>query len=643
MNYYLIAPLRHNLPPLTYQSEDALKIAQVADISIRGKKTQGIVIERVEKPDFACVAARGTDAFFSESQSFLAQFITKYYCANVGVAFGLFVPVAADSPAPQNSPESPKTPQDSADSPPDSPKDSPQDSPKTLPQISPPNPLSPKQESALDFIQSHARTLLFGDTGSGKTEIYIHAALEAIKRGENVLFLMPEISLTPQMEARLRAVFGELVCIWHSKIAKPKKAQILANLGSFKIIAGARSALFLPIENLGLIIIDEEHDDAYKASSAPRYNARDLCLYLGKHRAIRVILGSATPSVTSYYHFQKSGEIFRLKGSHFAGKKRVIFENPHETISPNLLAKLAQTLEMKRQAIVFVPIRANFKSLLCRNCGQALKCKKCSVALSLHLKQRALKCHYCGYSRKVVATCPACGSDDFSALKIGTQEVAKELSAALPGARIGIFDRDEVTSDSKLKAILGRFERGEIDILVGTQMLSKGHNYRGVYLSAILGLDWLLNGGDFRALERAAALFFQIAGRCAREGDGEVFAQSANAGFFERFLDDYEDFLRFELAAREGAYPPFKRLAFLVAQNRDDRAAHAALVRCKKLVESYANIEVVGLERAPIERINGLWRYAMLLRTSHTGALLDCLSRLKTAPISIDIDPLQLL
>ena len=512
--------------------------------------------------------------------------------------------------------------------------------------LSPPT-LSPAQKKALNFILTRDKTLLFGDTGSGKTEIYINAICATLAQGKNVLFLMPEIALTPQMEKRLKRVFGDLVCIWHSKVSKAKKERILAHLDSIKIIAGARSALFLPLTNLGLIIVDEEHDEAYKATTNPRYNARDLAIFLSQKQGIRLILGSATPSVTSYYHFLRQNCVFRLKGGYFDGKKNIIFDNDLENIPQILVDKIATALESKKQIIVFVPMRGNFKVLQCAECGSGVKCKHCSINMSLHSRKNALICHYCGYTEPFFdgkTKCKICDSTNFKALKIGTQEIYKNLSAHFKSAKIAIFDRDEVRSDSRLRKILSDFNDNKIDILIGTQMISKGHDYHNVELVAILGIDNLLNSSDFRANERATSLLFQIAGRTGRKNDGEVFINTQNSAFFRRFLGDYEDFLRFELENRANLYPPYARIALICAQNKDESKAKEILQNAKKIVEStHRFVEIVGLNKAPIERIGGLWRYFMLLRAKSAKELINAIAPIKDMPLIIDIDPQQII
>lgn len=658
MKHYLIAPLKLNLPPLEYESREILRENDIAKISIKNKSLFGIVLCEVEKPNFKCKEAVKSEFALSESQVILGHFVANYYCVNLGVAFGIFVAKKRNESSLQG--ESKDLPIDSSDL--DSSlrtkcfaqndgfgldcHDSTQsvesrnDNRFAIPK------LSPAQQSALDFILSHDRTLLFGDTGSGKTEIYINAICETLSQGKNVLFLMPEIALTPQMEKRLKSVFGDLVCIWHSKVSKAKKERILSNLDSIKIIAGARSALFLPLTNLGLIIVDEEHDEAYKATQNPRYNARDLAIFLAKKQGIRLILGSATPSLNSYYNFTRENCVFRLKGGYFEGKKSIIFDNDLDNIPQILVDKIATALESKKQIIIFVPMRGNFKVLQCTNCGSGVKCKHCSINMSLHSRKNALICHYCGYTEPFFdgrTKCKVCDSTSFKALKIGTQEIYKNLSTHFSQANIAIFDRDEVRSDSRLRRILSDFNDNKIDILIGTQMISKGHDYHNVALVAILGIDNLLNSSDFRANERTVSLLFQISGRTGRKNDGEVFINTQNSAFFGRFLDDYEDFLRFELENRVNLYPPFMRIALICAQNKVEAKAKDILQNAKKIVESTKrNVEIVGLNKATIERIGGLWRYIMLVRAKSAKELLNALAPIKDMPLIIDIDPQQI-
>ena len=431
--------------------------------------------------------------------------------------------------------------------------------------------LTPAQEQARKFAEANETSLIFGDTGSGKSEIYIALIAQELAAGKQALFLMPEISLTPQMTKRLKSYFGEQLGVWHSKISPKKKREILAkfNAGEIKLIAGARSALFLPFSDLGLIVVDEEHDDSYKSAAAPRLNARDAAIFVGKKLGIRVVLGSATPALSTY----AKQPHFRLRGTYFSSAKRFIFDESETGLSPKILTEIGRSLEVGKQAVVFLPTRANYKYMVCENCGQIVRCPFCAVGMSYHADAAALKCHYCGFSTFYRASCENCGGEVMQARKIGTGELAAQLAARFPSARIAKFDRDEITTQHKLEALLNNFNAHKIDILVGTQMLSKGHDYHGVDLAVIMGIDEHLSYPDFRAREKTLALAMQVAGRAGRSGQGRVVIQTRQSGFFRDYIENYDDFLRDEAEFREGLYPPYMRLLRVLISHKNEKAA----------------------------------------------------------------------
>ena len=431
--------------------------------------------------------------------------------------------------------------------------------------------LTPAQEQARKFAEANETSLIFGDTGSGKSEIYIALIAQALAAGKQALFLMPEISLTPQMTKRLQSYFGERLGVWHSKISPKKKREILAkfNAGEIRLIAGARSALFLPFNDLGLIVVDEEHDDSYKSAAAPRLNARDAAIFVGKKLGIRVVLGSATPALSTY----AKQPHFRLCGTYFSSAKRFIFDESETGLSPKILTEIGLSLEAGKQAVVFLPTRANYKYMVCENCGQIVRCPFCAVGMSYHADAAALKCHYCGFSTFYRASCENCGGEVMQARKIGTGELAVQLAARFPSARIAKFDRDEITTQRKLEALLNNFNAHKIDILVGTQMLSKGHDYHCVDLAVIMGIDEHLSYPDFRAREKTLALAMQVAGRAGRSGQGRVVIQTRQSGFFRDYIENYDDFLRDEAEFREGLYPPYMRLLRVLISHKNEKAA----------------------------------------------------------------------
>ncbi|CAM2980058.1 primosomal protein N' [Helicobacter burdigaliensis] len=601
-----------NSPLLTYKAQNFLQKGRIVKISIKNKNYQGVVLKEVEKPTYECKNLEESEEYFLPHQLKLAEFIASYYCTSLNLSYALFVPSS------MNAKKATLEAKEIAL-----------------------KPLNAKQKEAFLFLKSQKSALLFGDTGSGKTEIYMHLMQETLKEGKNIIFLLPEISLTPQMEKRLGEVFGDILAFWHSKITAKRKNEILEKLkeGKIRIISGARSALFLPLEEVGLIIVDEEHDDAYKSSQSPNYHARDVALYYGNKIGARVILGSATPSLNSYYKAKNEGRLFRLKGGFYATKRKFIFEESMGDFSFNILEKLRKNLESKKQAVVFLPTRANFKYLLCKKCGSSMECPNCSVTLSLHKKSNALKCHYCNFATRIMQSCQKCGGE-LGSFRMGTQELILELQEHLKEAKICGFDRDSITTQKKLKNTLDAFNKGEIDILVGTQMLSKGHDYHNVALSVVLGIDYLLKGADFRARERATSLLFQIAGRSGRKEDGEVLIQTLNKEFFMPILGDYERFLEDEITYKIGLYPPFMRLALLHFSSTNEKIAQENMQRALKDLEC-KEIEIVGYGKAPIEKISNKYRYVIFVRSSSVSVLNKALREFVDYPCVIDVDPLD--
>jgi primosomal protein N' (replication factor Y) len=607
MKYYEVALLHSPLEPLTYESAESIDIHTIVHVRVQSKQHRAIVLKEVTKPEFKC---RAIDEIFDEyidSNYFkIAEFISYYYFCSIGDAIGLFVPFNKS--------------QDSIDISIDS-------------NIS----LSKNQQNALEFVKSNPVSLLFGNTGSGKTEIYMRYFEQIVNSGGSIIFLLPEIALTPQMQKRLTKIFGESVAIWHSRLTKKSKQKILDDIysGKIRIVAGARSALFLPLKNLSLIVVDEEHDDAYKAMTRPRYNARDVAIYMGKILGINVVLGSATPAMSSYYKFPS----FRLKNTYFQTTKRFIFQNSDVGINDEVIEQLKKNLSNGGQSIIFLPTRANFKYLICDFCGKSVECPFCSVSMSLHKQDRAIRCHYCNYTERIPDTCPHCKSGTLYNRRLGTAEVVDILSQEFTEANIAKFDRDEIKSEAKLKSILKEFNDNKIDILVGTQMLSKGHDYHNVKLSVVLGIDSILNMADYRARERAMSLVTQIAGRSGRKGQGDVFVQSLNSEFFKAYISDYEDFLKDEVEYRKGIYPPYVKLARILFSHKKMQIAQDSMYKMLDNLSKMQGIEIVGSGVAQIEKINNKYRYNILLRSKSTKELLNAIYLSRSENCEIDIDP----
>ncbi len=609
--YYKVILLGSVLEPLTYSSFKKLQRFDIVEVPLRSKTTQGVVLQECEKPDFETVSVLETLPFYISEEIYKnGKFISEYYFCSLGEALGLFTPFSREK---QNFPQDQK-----------------------FPQIS----LTQKQKEALAFLEHHNVSLLFGDTGSGKTEIYMSCFVKVLQQQKRVIFLMPEISLTPQMQKRLEEHFGSSVVMWHSKLTPKQKRESLAKIysGEATIIAGPRSALFLPVKDLGLIVVDEEHDESYKASNRPRYNARDMAVYMGKLYDIPVVLGSATPTLGSYEKYPH----FRLQGRHFETKRSFIYERSSEALTPFIVDKLHQTLQKKEQSIIFLPTRANFKYLQCSECGESFECPFCSVGMSLHVKLNALKCHYCGYTQAIPKTCPNCQKETLVSSRLGTAQVVKELQEHFSDAVIEQFDRDTITTQAKLKKILKRFNDKEIDILVGTQMLSKGHDYHGITLAVVLGMDNMLGMGDYRAREKALSSLIQIAGRSGRKTDAEVIVQTFNEEFFSAFVEDYEAFLEEEKFYREGLYPPYKRLARILFSHKNAQKAKEAM-ECmrEKLLCFKELVEVVGSGECAINKVANKYRYEILLRSSKATDLIKAIKASKGELAEVDMDPLE--
>jgi primosomal protein N' (replication factor Y) len=612
LNYYEVAILKSPLQNLTYQSEEIIENGSLVEVILANRKNSNlaVVIKKVDKPDFKCSTILSIkDEFYSDFMLQIGDFISKYYICSMGFALSLFQTFNKNIVYENSSIEYKK-------------------------EIT----LSSFQQEAKDFLDSKKQALLFAKTGAGKTEIYIKTIKEILKQGKQAVFLMPEISLTPQMEKRLEEVFDSSVAIWHSKVTAKRKKEILNKLqnGDIKLIAGARSALFLPYNNLGLIIVDEEHDNSYKSDTTPRYNAKDLAIFIAKKFDLRLILGSATPSINSFYKIP----YFELDKTFYETKKSYIFENSSQNISEKTINLIKKSIENKNQTIVFLPTRANFKHQICFDCGKSVECPFCSVSMSLHKNDLALKCHYCGFAQKIPEFCPSCKTGIVRNHRVGTAEIEELLKNEFPNSIIKRFDKDSVNSEKSLKKILDEFNQNKIDILVGTQMLSKGHDYHNVKLAVVLGMDSLLNMSSYKARENALSLLLQISGRSGRNGFGEVVIETKNEEFFKYYLEEsnYKEFLKSELEFRKDLYPPFVKLARVVLSSTNGLKIKEELNEIVKDLKNNKDIEVVGFGECAIFKIANKYRYEVIIRSKDVKAILNALHYLKSSNISIDMD-----
>jgi primosomal protein N' (replication factor Y) len=612
--YYRVALIRMASPELTYEGRAGIKRGTLLSVTLRGKIHKAVVLESCEKPeDFEALPIDEVSTlFYDEISMNTAKFISDYYFSSFAEAIALFLPFDSAQRV--------------------------RDDEEKFAALHPLPKLSAAQERAYEQLKEKRKALLFGVTGSGKTELYIHRMAEVLSGGGSAILLMPEISLTPQMNKRLKHYFGDKVAIWHSKLTKKRREETLEAIreGRVRIVAGARSALFVPLRNIELIIVDEEHDDSYKAMSRPRYNARDIAAYIAAKRDAQLWMASATPLLTSYLR----NSCVRLKEPYIKSEKRYRFVGG-ETLNPEILEAVERNYRRGSQSLIFVPTRANFKYLYCSNCGKTHLCPFCSVGMSIHRAARALKCHYCGYTHKIVQKCEYCGHEPLVSDRIGTQEAAEIIRENIPDIRVEIFDKDHITTAAKLQKALDRIASGESDVMIGTQMLSKGHDYPNITLSIITGLDYLLGISDYRAAERAVGLLHQIAGRSGRRSKAEVIIQSAREEYFSRYIEDYEEFLKDEEEFARELYPPFRTLARILISDKKENIAADRVKETVERLERVADVEIVGYGKAPVERIAGRYRYSILLRSEKRVPLLRALHLVKTKGMEIDMDPVD--
>jgi len=600
LNYYKVALLRSSAPELTYSSELTIELGSIVTIALKSTQKSAVVVQEVEKPTFETFEIITIlSTYYNSNQIEIAKFIAQYYFSSFSEAISLFIPYRrVGFPTHQKNINK---------------------------NIDAMLKLSPIQNEAYEKLLKKDKALLFGVTGSGKTEIFISLMAKMLEEKKTCIFLMPEISLTPQMEKRLKVYFDGSVAMWHSKLTKKKKDSILVGIenGTVQIVAGARSALFVPLQNLGLIVVDEEHDDSYKANSRPRYNARDIAVLMGQKLGVKVLLASATPSISSYYKY----DVVKLDKPYIQTKKsyRFIIGN---SINSTILNSINRHYKNDDQSLVFLPTRGNFKYLYCESCGKTHLCPYCSVGMALHRKYRHLKCHYCNFTEAIVDSCTKCGHTPLKSNRMGTVEAIEVIQNAIEGIKIEQFDKDSITTAKKLKDALKRFESKESQVLLGTQMLSKGHDYANITLSVIMGLDHILGLADYRARQRAVSLLFQIAGRSGRAKESEVIVQTGDAEFFKTYLNDYEEFIKDELEFLEIAeYPPFVSLArILIAHKDESKAGKITLDTVTKLKE-FKDIEIVGHGKAPVEKIANKFRFNI-----HS---VNC------REIEIDMDPVE--
>lgn len=531
------------------------------------------------------------------------------------------------------------------------------------------------EPSSLCASISHPEILLHGVTASGKTEVYFKLIDDTIKSGKNVLFLVPEIALASQLTKRLAKKFGtEDVAIWHSSISDGERYDVWQKLykDEIKILAGARSAVFAPLKNIGLIIIDEEHEGAYKQTTpAPRYDARVVARKLAEFHNCPLLLGSATPDISTYYRAMNTGNLFELKKRYNDAKvPPVVVINMQEygraayrsVISKPMQVEIRETLDQGKQVILLINRRGFSTYTQCQACGHVIECPNCAIPMIWHAKDQMLKCHYCNHAEYFPDVCPECGSDAFKNSGTGTQKIEQYIKELFPENNVERIDSDILVRKGEHIRLLEKFQRGDIDILVGTQMIAKGLDNPNVTLVGVISADASFNLPDFRASERGFQLLTQVAGRAGRgEFAGKVLFQTYNPDFYaleSAKSQNYGEFYTAEIAAREEFdYPPFSQIIRLIlsSQNgfRAEKSAQEIAMRLSLMVEKFGiseRIEVLGPTPCVIERINSQYRFQILIKNKmgekghqFVSSFMNKIIMPKDIRLAIDVDPLDIL
>ncbi|MBC7867232.1 MAG: primosomal protein N', partial [Gloeobacteraceae cyanobacterium ES-bin-316] len=495
--------------------------------------------------------------------------------------------------------------------------------------------LSEKQAESLAQIRSAFTEkkvcLLHGVTGSGKTQLYVKLIEEEFKKGKQVLYLLPEIALTAQLIRRLQVNFGGNITIYHSKFNNHERIELWNKIrtGEVKIVLGARSALLLPFKDLGLIIVDEEHDSSYKQQDpAPRYNARDAAIYYASLFEAKVLLGSATPSVESYFNAKQHKYGFVFLNERFGGidlpaieivNTRQVMQKGKLMISPQLNEAIQQAMDAGKQVILFQNRRGYNPYLICNSCGFIPQCTHCDVSLTLHKYSNKLHCHYCGSTYPKLVSCPACGTNTWLEKNFGTEKIEEQLEEDFSKYKIARMDVDSVRGKSAHDSLIQLFEQHRIDILVGTQMVVKGLDFEHVSLVGVLDADGLLSFADFRANERAFQLMEQVSGRAGRKhAQGKVLIQAMNVAHPVLELvkqHDYDKFYGYEIQNRkEFFYPPFSRIVMLTLKHKSKDIVHAAAEKLAFLLRQDIKDFVVGPAAPVIGRIRNMYLMEIMLK-----------------------------
>jgi primosomal protein N' (replication factor Y) len=651
-HFFNITPLT-SLPYLksqsyTYKFEGVLEIGQLVEINFAGRDIFGVVVNQCDSQTIntkiKSINKKIDNIQLSEKQLELAQAVSSYYHTSLGLVLKLMIPPVLKKPRTKN-----------------------QENKKTRKQENKII-LTSEQEKIIDDIKnSENKThLIYGVTGSGKTEVYLRLIEDAIKNDKQSIVLVPEISLTPQAIERYSERFGkDNIAIVHSNLSKSEKFiawQKIKN-DEVKIVIGTRSAIFSPVKNLAYIIIDEEHDSSYKQyDQNPRYNAKKIAEILAQIFSAKVVLGSATPSVESYHRAEHSLHKLtkRISGDVMPRvdvvDMRDEFKKRNFTVFSDLLQdKIKQNLDSKKQIILYLNRRGAATFVFCRDCGFAEKCPRCDLPLTYHIRNSNLICHHCGFNKDVYLKCPDCQSVAFKYFGCGTQKIEAELTKLFPTVRILRMDRDTTQNREIHQKFYEQFKNGEYDILVGTQMITKGWDLPNVGLVGVISADTTLNLPDFRSSERTFQLITQVAGRTGRGIDaGEVVLQTYSPDNFVIKTSAKHDFVNFykeEIENRKNlVYPPFSRLVKLLFRHQDkNKAEESAESLAEKLSNKInkiglaENVELIGPFPAFISKVQNNFIYQIIIKVRDSKININDLLDAVPANWISDVDPESLL
>ncbi|MFH1542284.1 MAG: primosomal protein N' [bacterium] len=526
--------------------------------------------------------------------------------------------------------------------------------------------LTAEQQQALDAINSSAAGqtfLLYGVTGSGKTEVYMQAIANVLTKGKSAIVLVPEIALTPQMIERFTARFGEQCAVLHSHLTVKNRREEWEAVASGvkRIVLGARSAVFAPVKDLGIIVIDEEFENSYKQDKSPRYHVREVAEFIVKQHGAVLVLGTATPSIETFYKAEQ-GAFKKLTLSQRIDNRPLppveiidMRQDKGFILSERLKEELKVTLERKEQAILFINRRGYFTFIMCKDCGKAIECPTCSVSLTYHSEDKHLLCGHCGYSTDSPHICPHCQGSSVQYFGIGTQRIEQEVADYFPQARILRYDSDAVTKRGSHETLFNTFAEGKADILIGTQMVAKGLDVANVTLVGVVAADTALNLPDFRAAERTFQLITQVAGRAGRHHlPGKVIVQTYSPEHFAlqtAVKHDYDAFYQAEIKHRQELnYPPYSQLIGIVVSGEARAKVIKVIQDIKTFLDNRQIKGVMGPAPAVIARLRGDWRYRLLLKSSKIqetrNKLQEIMSKIvipSDVRVVVDVEPISLL